>query len=131
MVAAKAGITKNAYPHKFRITLITHCSEAGLSPREIQVQSGHKTISTLLGYIQHTPGRIRDSYERVFKDLGSEPAISDRKILSSDTYPAYYKKLAIEKYLHGDIESKELYTLLNALEEKANDEKKFNDMAYQ
>lgn len=34
--AAEAGIAKNVYPHKFRITMISKMAEAGLSPKEIQ-----------------------------------------------------------------------------------------------
>jgi hypothetical protein len=104
--------------------------EEGLSPREIQIQSGHRDISTLLGYIQHTPSRIRKSYESVFNDIEAEPITSDRKKLSVEKNPDYYKKLAFEKYLHGEIDTEELNSLLNTLESKKDDKDKPSDVAY-
>ena len=124
------GIEKNVYPHKFQIAMIMLMSEECLSPREIQIQSGHIDILTLLDYIQHTPSRIRKSYEKVFNDMKTESTISEGKALSAEKNPDYYKKLAFEKYFHGEIDSEELQAMLSIIEAKKNEKDTPNDVAY-
>lgn len=126
--AANAGITKNVYPHKFRITMITHMAEAGLSPREIQVQSGHRDITTLVGYIQHSPSRIRQSYERVFGDVKSLDRKPDKGEVIVDN--EQYKKMAVKKYLMGEIDSDTLHSILTTIEEKKQEKKSTIDPSY-
>ncbi|HEC77081.1 MAG TPA: hypothetical protein ENI33_07490 [Thermoplasmatales archaeon] len=128
-VAAKAGITKNVYPHKFRITMITLMAEHGCTPNEIQAQSGHRDLSTLLGYIQHTNQRIRRMYDRVFGDIETLSK-QETKTLSIDRDPDYYKKLAFEKYLQGEINSQELSSLLNLIDKQEQEKKELSDIAY-
>ena len=41
-------------------------AEHGCDISEIKAQSGHKDVKSLIGYIQHTSGRIRDAYDSVF-----------------------------------------------------------------
>jgi len=128
--AARAGIQKTVYPHLFRITAITHMAEAGLTPREIQAQSGHQDISTLLGYIQSTPSRIRSAYEKVFEDieLSNEDTkkISQRNLLSEEQY----KKMAFQKYLNGDIDRATLDSLLSTFEHTSDKKNQQRDLAY-
>jgi len=133
--AAKAGITKNVYPHKFRITMITRMAEAGLSPREIQAQSGHRSVETLIGYIQHSPERIRESYERVFekKELVSpQPYVQNRNIIPQMSNE-YYKKMAIRKYLDSEIDIDTLHSILANIENNdSNMKRRPNiDLSYQ
>ena len=133
--AAKVGVTKNVYPHKFRITMITRMAEAGSSPREIQAQSGHKDLETLIGYIQHTPDRIRESYERVFEKkeiFSSQPEIQKRNIIPQMSNE-YYKKMAIKKYLDGEIDIDTFHSILANIENNDNNMKKrLNiDISYQ
>jgi len=127
-IAAKAGITKNVYVHKFRITNITMLAEAGLSPMEIKAQSGHKDIGTLVGYIQHSPSRIRKSYDRVFGENNHQNIISARNTQMRDT--GEYKKLAIQKYLTGEIDNGTLHSILETLEEKKTKRKTSIDPSY-
>jgi len=131
-VAAQAGVSKPVYPHKMRISLITHCFEAGLSPQEVMIQSGHSDYRTLMGYIQHSNKRIRKAYEHVFKGLSP---LSESSAPSSPTsfssQPQEYKKLAVEKYLRGEITHQELHTLLQTLEEQEKPRQKSGDVAYQ
>ena len=126
-IAAKAEIKKNVYPHKFRITMITHMAEAGLSPREIQIQSGHRNIGTLLGYIQHCPERIRKSYDHVFDDAPQgDITIQDRHRLDN----GYYKRMVMEKYLAGEIDIDMVHTIMTSLEEKNPKKKTSGDPSY-
>ena len=128
--AAKAGITTNMYPHKFRITHITHMIEAGLSISEIQSQTGHSDIQTLVGYIQHTPSRIRKSYNKTFNDI-EEPPHEPHKLQSSiPLYNEEYKKIAVQKYLEGEIDARVLHQILDTIESKK-DGQKTMDLAYQ
>jgi len=113
--AAKAGITKHVYPHKFRISMITIMAEEGLSPKEIQVQSGHRDIKTLIEYVQHVPSRIRKAYERVFDDA-DEIYLPEKRKPIMDTDPEYFKKLAIEKYLMGEMDADELSKFLKTID---------------
>jgi len=124
--AAKVGITKNVYPHKFRITMITRMAEAGLSPREIQSQSGHKDLETLIGYIQHTPERIRESYERVFENdefFSPQPNIK-RSDVTPQMSNEHYKKMAMKKYLDNEITIDELHSILANIEDSGSNTKK-------
>jgi len=125
-IASEAGITKNVYPHKFRITMITRMAEAGLSPREIQAQSGHKDIGTLMGYVQHNPKRIRESYERVFENdefFSPQPNIK-RSDVTPQMSNEHYKKMAMKKYLDNEITIDELHSILANIEDGGNNTKK-------
>jgi len=116
--AARAGITKKVYPHLMRVCHITHSIEAGLSPKEIQVQSGHHDIGTLMGYVQHTPERIRRSYERAFGDSESVDKITPRQQIKPEISSGYWKKIAMQKYLSGEIDVDTLHSILSTVEEK-------------
>lgn len=125
--AAKAGIERHVYPHLFRITMITHMAEAGLSPKEIQAQSGHKTIKTLLGYIQHTPQRMRNAYDGVFESDEFNAPEPDEDVLQS--YEEVYKKKLLKKYSVGEIDVDTLHNLLSSIE-SAGGQPTHVDMAY-
>ena len=130
--AAKAGIRKNVYVHLMRVTLITHLSEAGLSPREIQAQSGHRDIGTLMGYIQHTTERIRRAYEKAFESERIEiPSYhNERHDITPKISNEYYKRIAIEKYLRGEIDAETLHHILGTLEEKNTNKRRTIDPSY-
>jgi len=125
--AARAGIGKPVYPHKFRITMITHMAEAGLSPREIQAQSGHRDIKVLMEYIQHVPDRIRKAYDEVFS-VDTELTVPNKFRVSGEEQ--HYKKLAIQRYLDGEIDHETLYMILQGLEEKKKPKTNVIDLAY-
>lgn len=119
--AAAAGIEKNVYPHKFRITNITRMAEAGLSPREIQAQSGHKDLETLIGYIQHSPERIRESYDRAFGHQPQHPTPEPRTDGAPEITAETQRKTAIQKYLDGEIDRELLNTVLSTIEHRSSD----------
>ena len=127
---AKAGVTKKVYPHLMRVCHITHSIEAGLSPKEIQVQSGHHDIGTLMGYVQHTPERIRRSYERAFGDNEPVDNAVPRQNVNPEMSNEYLKKIATQKYLLGEINVNELHSMLSTLEEKGNKGKIHADPSY-
>lgn len=131
-IAAKAEIHRNVYPHLMRISNITHMAEAGLSPQEIQMQSGHRDIATLVGYIQHDPSRIRKTYERVFEDNKIENTICDKREhhLKPELTNEHYKKIATQKYLTGEIDADTLHSILATLEDKKSNQKKSIDSSY-
>ena len=60
--AARAQIKKRVYPHLFRISSITHMAQNGAMMAEIQKQSRHKDLKTLMGYIQLSDQHIQDVY---------------------------------------------------------------------
>ena len=62
--AAKAGIKKRVYPHLFRHTCISHMADNGATLPEIQRQSRHKDIKTLMVYIHPNEKKARDAYMR-------------------------------------------------------------------
>jgi len=128
--AAKAGITKKVYPHLMRVCHITHAIEAGLSPREIQVQSGHKDIGTLMGYVQHTPERIRKSYERAFGDNEPVDNTVPRQNVNPEISNEYWKKIAMQKYLSGEIDVDTLHSILSTIEGKGSKRKTLTDPSY-
>ena len=96
--AAKAGIEKTIYLHKFRITHITHMAEANLDIKEIQAQSGHRDIGTLMGYIHHTTERIRRAYEKAFERERIEISSyhEERQSITPKISNEYYKRIAAE-----------------------------------
>jgi len=116
--AAKAEITKKVYPHLMRVCHITHAIEAGLSPREIQAQSGHRDIGTLMGYVQHTPERIRRSYERAFGDSEPADSVVPKQHINPEMSNEYLKKIVTQKYLLEEIDVNELHSILSMIEEK-------------
>jgi len=127
--ASEAGITKQAYAHKFRITMITHMAENGCTLNEIQAQSGHRSIPTLLGYVQHTPQRIRKAYDRVFDDSDDYAPEPKLKAFNME-YSEYYKKMAFQRYLSGEIDIETLNTILHAFDDKEKPRPQNKDLAY-
>jgi len=105
-------------------------AEEGLSPKEIQVQSGHRDIKTLIEYVQHVPSRIRKAYDRVFDDADEIDLPEKRKPII-ETDPEYFKKLAFEKYLMGEMDVNELSKFLKTIENnKKEGSIKTTDIAY-
>lgn len=118
---AMAGITRNVYTHKLRITNITHMAEAGLSIREIQAQSEHLDTQSLIGYMQHTESRIRKGYDHTFKDLQETDMDSPGENLLVNTCnlgKEHYRKMAFKKYLDGEIDIKTLHSILLTLDKE-------------
>ena len=129
-VAAESGIKSKVYTHKFRITNITHMIEAGLSISEIQAQTGHSDIQTLVGYIQHAPSRIRKSYDKTFRDVDENNIEPERETNIPLPDNKQYKRIAMQKYLDGEIDSNILHQILDTIDNKK-DGPKHIDLAYQ
>ena len=125
-VASQSGIVKQVYPHKFRISMITHMAENGCTLNEIQAQSGHKNISVLVGYIQQASSRIRKAYDDVFanieNDIYAEKRIPEKRRFNNEQY----KKLAVKKYLEGEVDEDTLYSILTTLQEKENNKRQID-----
>lgn len=60
--ATKTGITKRVYPHIFRHSAISHMSDNGATIQEIQRQSRHKNIDSLMVYVHPSEAKVRDTY---------------------------------------------------------------------
>ncbi|HHO57256.1 MAG TPA: hypothetical protein ENJ70_01735 [Thermoplasmatales archaeon] len=127
--AAKAGIEKKMYPHKFRITHITHMAEANLDIKEIQAQTGHKDIKTLMRYIQYSSEKIRKSYEKVF-ERNDDAIIYRHNPPETEMNAEYYKRLAFKKYLDGEIDRKILNEILETFDGKDEIDERIKDIAY-
>ena len=123
-VAARANISRQIYPHKLRITNITHMAEAGLSISEIQAQLGHSNTQTLLGYIQHTPSRFRKSYDKAFRNLAETGIHPEETASSMGPDNESYKKMAIKKYLDDELDSDALHSILKTLDNDKPEDKK-------
>ncbi|MCD6481513.1 MAG: tyrosine-type recombinase/integrase [Thermoplasmata archaeon] len=129
-----ADLKRKGYPHKFRITNITHMAEHGLDIKEIQAQSGHKDTKVLMEYIQYSSKRIRKSYDSVFEDGHNTKEIVDNpKMPEREIDEEYYKRLAIKKFLDGEIDRETLNEMLKHFEkpsEKPRTPDKVRDIAY-
>jgi len=126
--AAKAGIKKPVYPHKFRITMITQMAEEGVPPKLIQAQSRHNSMRTLLGYMNHIDTRAKEMYNKVFEK--DEMEVIDTANLFNH-FTEEYKKKAFKKYLDGEIDINTLNSILLTIEgEERNIDKKTKDIAY-
>ena len=128
--AAKAGITKKVYPHLMRVSHITHAIENGMSPREIQAQSGHRDIGTLMGYVQHTAERIRQSYNKVFEDEPSQETADIQQPSTPNISNDHWKKIAMQKYLVDEIDLHTLKTILDTIEDDGNKGNMRSDPSY-
>lgn len=60
--AIRAGITKRVYPHLFRHSCISHMSDNGATLPEIQRQSRHKNIETLMLYVHPNEQKAKEAY---------------------------------------------------------------------
>jgi len=105
-------------------------AEVGLSISEIQAQSGHSTTQTLIGYIKHTPSRIRKGYDRTFQNLTDAKLNTDSATHLIKLDNESYKKVAIKKYLDGQLGNDALHSILRTLDNDKPVEKKL-DLAYQ
>lgn len=70
--ASRAGISKRTYPHLFRISCITHMAENGATALEIQKQSRHRNLETLMDYVQISDKHSKDIYLKTTPAPGSE-----------------------------------------------------------
>lgn len=70
--AVKAKITKRVYPHLLRASMATIMHDKGATLPEIQAQTGHKSIDTLVKhYIQSSAKHNREAYLK-YTSLGEE-----------------------------------------------------------
>jgi integrase/recombinase XerD len=72
----RAGITKRVYPHLFRHSSITHMAEAGAKLSQIQKQSRHRDIKTLMRYVHISEDNARDAYMKTMPILGQKHGYS-------------------------------------------------------
>jgi len=127
-LAANTGIKKRVYPHKFRISAITHMTEAGLSVQEMTAFSGHRSMTTLIGYIQHCPSRIRQSYEKAFQDTEQHETTRENNEPVGNN--EHWKTEAIKKYLAGDMDQDMLHTILTEVGKKEDEKIPNTDSSY-
>ncbi|MGC9308881.1 MAG: tyrosine-type recombinase/integrase [Thermoplasmatota archaeon] len=127
--AAEAGIEENVYPHKFRISCITHMAEHGYGVKDIQPQSRHRDAKILLGYVQSVSARQRQVYDDVFEEQEPEPVCKP-----TQTTPGIpdddYEKLIVKKYLDGDIDRKTMNSMLKMFEDTATKTNRDETIAY-
>ena len=83
-----------------------------------------------MDYVQHTPERIRNSYNLVF-EKSIEQNVSDIQPTTPDVSNDHYKKMATKKYLDGEIDVDTLHSILNNIEEKSDTKKQPPDPSYQ
>lgn len=77
--AIKANITKRCYPHLFRHSSITNMAANGATLAEIQRQSRHKDVKTLMQYIHPSEKRVRDVYMRTV-DINVPPTLNEAPV---------------------------------------------------
>jgi integrase len=122
--AFKIGLKKNAYPHLFRISAITHMAQKGLNIEEIKRQSRHSDIETLLGYIQLSDEEVKDAYMRGISFNESTSTIKPKNDESDEdnTKPNMINALEIkliEKLANGEITSEAYSHAILKLKEKS------------
>ena len=95
--------------------------------KSLMFVSGHHDIKTLLGYIQHTPSRIRKVYDTVFEKEHISPIKPVTPMVEDRDY---YKTMAFKKYLSGEINRKTLDTMLKSFEGHTTSTKASRNIAY-
>lgn len=132
--AVKAGITKRVYPHLFRVSMITHMAENGANVKEIQAQSRHKDIETLMGYINPTDEHIRNVYLKTLPTMENQHIPTDRKprkTMEVQFTDMQRKKSLFDKYMLGEIDRETFKKALDFLEQKESKKQNKNfSMAY-
>jgi site-specific recombinase XerC len=85
--AVKAGVTKRVYPHLFRHTCISHMADNGATLPEIQRQSRHKDIKTLMVYIHPNEKKARDAYMRTVAGPAIMESDAAKSVQVADAVP--------------------------------------------
>lgn len=128
--AIRAGIQKRVYPHLLRTSMITHMAENGASVKDIQAQSRHKDIETLVGYISPTDEHVRNVYLRTLPSIDQERS-KERQFntpLTPHLTDELRKKSLFDKYIAGEIDKDTFVRALDLLELK---KKSSFDIGYQ
>ena len=73
-----------------------------------------------MGYVQHTPERVRKSYNKVFEYATSQETSNRQQPTTPDVSNDHWKKIATQKYLSGEIDLETLKTILNTIEDDGN-----------
>jgi integrase/recombinase XerD len=83
--AIKAGIQKRVYPHLFRHSSITHMAEAGARVQDIQKQSRHRDIDTLMDYVHISDAHAKEVYLNTIPNIGSKKSQNTEPETSTGT----------------------------------------------
>lgn len=100
-------------------------SDKGKTAAEIQPQSRHKDLATLMKYIQMNPSRIRSAYDDVFEQNTHEKRQPNPPTHDNNED---YRKVIIKKYLSNEINLETMNSLLKTFEDKQ--PKPERDIAY-
>jgi hypothetical protein len=95
-------------------------AESGCTLNEIMAQSRHKNVSTVFGYVQHLSNRIKKAYEPVFANLENNQHTEYQTPQITNITNNQYKKVAMQKFLDGEIDAKTLHSVLTTIEIKEN-----------
>lgn len=89
-----AGITKRIYPHLLRSSGATHLSNGGMSLPEIQAQTKHRSMETLVKhYINPNKERVKKAYTDVFNQFSEEETPTQQiEVKQTDTQPTPQSK---------------------------------------
>lgn len=113
-LAASVMIEKNTYPHKMRITNITHILEGGGDIKEAQLQSGIRSVRVLMGYTQHTSKKVRENYDKIFGRVSREEPMGPHN--KSAVPDDVYRREIVAKYLAGEIDIDTMTNILGLFE---------------
>ena len=76
-----------------------------------------------MGYVQHTPERVRKSYNKVFESAPSQETSNRQQPVPPEVSNDHWKNIATQKYLADEIDLDTLKTILTTIED---DDKKGN-----
>ncbi|MGC9308964.1 MAG: hypothetical protein ACP5FL_09360 [Thermoplasmatota archaeon] len=83
-----------------------------------------------MGYVQHTPERVRQSFEKVFEGKPRHEQAEIQPPTTPEVNNNHWKKIAMQKYLTGEIDVDTLKTILETMGDNHKKEHARTDPSY-
>jgi integrase/recombinase XerD len=120
-VASKAKIARKVTPHQFRRYKVTRMLKEGVPLNDVRIFVGQKDIKTTQGYIDEDEAQINEAALKTSVYHDARTTTTPLLIVDEDrprpaTDPFELKRIAVEKFLQGEMSEESFNRTMSVLE---------------